>query len=328
MASSKSSLGPHDRRPYLVRAKCTFPTQTGRPCPKPPGLGGKICNYHKGYIERRAADPSSSRSHVTPLTAQQGGHAKRITGTARLVEKMAVERAAEIKADEDRRDPIAPRKRGDPRPRSSTGTFVVNALARDALAKLGTHIDPTIGLHVDPKQILLDSVSSAWRQRQVWEAMLNSVPEEDWAMVGSIPVPGSVPSARGSRIEAIQKHLSEATKTAARTSKLAIDAGIEERIVKLAEEQSALIADTVRAALQAGILALVASGFLTKANEPAALEAALTNAASRLRVLASSGGPAGQSNNRLDSGGLGIAGGGEIIEGIAHEIMEKERARG
>jgi hypothetical protein len=118
--------------------------------------------------------------------------------------------------------------------------------------------------------------------------------------VGKVPIPGQLDSARGARIETIQRFLTEATKTAARTSKLAIDAGIEERLVRLAEEQSALIADTVRAGVIAGIGTLR----LSPQAEAAAIEAALGQAATHLRALA-----AGQS--------------GQIIEGIAVELGQR-----
>jgi hypothetical protein len=130
--------------------------------------------------------------------------------------------------------------------------------------------------------------------------MLASVPEDDWSQVGTVPIPGLLSSQRGSRIEVIQKNLSEATKVAARMSKLAIDAGIEERLVRLAEEQSALIADTVRAGVIAAIGALEAQGLISPAMASQAQEAALVSAATHLRLLA--------------------AGNEDIIDGSAEDI--------
>lgn len=176
--------------------------------------------------------------------------------------------------------------------RSAT-KFVLDLQARDALAKLGKEERVT-----DPKQVLMDTVRSAWRQRQVWEAMLQSVPADDWSSLGDIPIPGRPATSKGARIEIIQKFLGEATKTASRASKLAIDAGIEERLVRIAEEQSILIADTVRAGLIAGIGSLR----LSPQAEAAALEAAVGSAATHLRALA--------------------AGDGEIIEGIAVRVLD------
>lgn len=174
----------------------------------------------------------------------------------------------------------------------SASRFVLNEQANDALRKLGLPQSRT-----DPKVTLLDAVRSSWQQAQVWEGMLASIPDEDWAQVGKVPIPGQLDSARGARIETIQKFLLEATKVAARTSKLAIDAGIEERLVRLAEEQSALIADTVRAGLIAGIGSL----HLSHQAEAAAIAAAIGQAATHLRALA-----AGASD--------------EIIEGIAVRV--------
>jgi hypothetical protein len=175
------------------------------------------------------------------------------------------------------------------RQRQAVSTFVLNTQATDALDKLGVTVGKT-----DPKVLLLDTVRSAWQQAQVWEGMLASVPPEDWAYVGKVPIPGNLESAKGARIETIQRFLTESTKTAARTSKLAIDAGIEERLVRLAEEQSALIADTVRAGLIAGIGAL----HLSATAEAAAIAAAVGQAATHLRALAAGSG-------------------GEVYEGIA-----------
>lgn len=180
--------------------------------------------------------------------------------------------------------------------KGAASSFVLSEQAKHALSRLG--VDPG---RADPKVLLLDVVRSSWQQAQVWEAMLASVPPSDWAFVGKVPIPGNMESAKGARIETIQRFLTEATKTAARTSKLAIDAGIEERLVRLAEEQSALIADTVRAGLIAGIGSLR----LSPAAEAAAIAAAVGQAATHLRALA-----AGQ--------------GTEVYEGIAVKVDDAE----
>lgn len=178
--------------------------------------------------------------------------------------------------------------------RQTASRFVLNAQAQRALAQLGKPERVT-----DPKQVLMDTVASAWRQRQVWESMLMAIPDEDWSHLGEVPIPGLSSSAIGARIEIITKFLDETTKTAARASKLAIDAGIEERLVRLAEEQSALIADTVRA----GVIAGIGSLRLSPQAEAKAIEAALASSATHLRALA--------------------AGDGTIIEGIAVEVGMK-----
>jgi len=181
---------------------------------------------------------------------------------------------------------------------SNPSNFVVTEQARDALRRLGlpTESDPSSPHRFDPKQVLLDTVHSAWRQRQIWEEMLHAIPPEDWSQVGIPPIPGVERTSKGARIEVISKYLGEATKVAARTSKLAIDAGIEERLVKLAEEQSALIADTVRA----GVIAAIGSLHLSPLAEAAAISTALGSAANHLRALA--------------------AGGNSIIEGIGQRL--------
>lgn len=174
--------------------------------------------------------------------------------------------------------------------------FVVSEQARNALTKLGRTASRT-----DAKQVLLDAVRSAWEQVSIWQGLLNSVPPEDFAFLGRVPIAGvGGDSVRGARIEIIQKHLTECTKVAARTSKLALDAGIEERLVRLAEEQSALIADTVRA----GVVAAIGALRLSPAAEKVAIEAALGAAGQHLRALAS-GAPEG-----------------EVYEGIAREVHE------
>lgn len=174
----------------------------------------------------------------------------------------------------------------------SATAFVVNEQARTALGQLG--LEPSRGF--DPKTALLATVESAYRQKQVWEAMLAAVPEADFAQVGVTPIPGDPLSSKGARIEIMQRHLSEATKTAAKISKMAIDAGIEERLVRLAEEQSALIADTVRAA----VVAAIGSLRLSSLAEKAAIEVALGAAGAHLRVLA--------------------AGGQDVVDGVARVV--------
>lgn len=249
MASSKSSPGPHDRRPEIARQRCIKVTATGKRCTRWATAGkGKLCRAHLEGIKPRGVTPEDlSRRSVT-----------KVTKTTFL----------------------------------NVSKFVITEQAKDALQRLGIPSGRS-----DPKVILLDAVRSSWQQAQVWEAMLASVPPEDWAYVGMPPIAGYGPSARGARIETMQRFLTEATKVAARTSKLAVDAGIEERLVRLAEEQSALIADTVRAGLIAGIGALR----LSPTAEAAAIEAAIGQAATHLRALA-----AGQP--------------GEVIEGIAMRV--------
>lgn len=178
--------------------------------------------------------------------------------------------------------------------------FVINVQAKAALAKIG--LEPSPGF--DPKTALMATVESSWRQQRAWEAMLASVPEEDFAHIGVVPIPGQMATSRGARIEIIQKFLGESTKNAARVSKLAIDAGIEERLVRLAEEQSALIADTVKAAILAAVAALASQLRLDPTSITAAQDRALGAAAGHLRMLA--------------------AGGQDIVEGIAVRVGQSD----
>lgn len=160
----------------------------------------------------------------------------------------------------------------------NSSQFLLTEKAKSILQLIG--VDPDT--RIDPKVTLLNTVDTAWKQARIWEAMLASIPEGDWAYVGMLPIPGLRETSKGARIEIIQKNLAEATKNAAKVSKMAVDAGIEERLVRLAEEQSALIADTVRAAVISAIGALR----LSPQAEKAAIETALGQAANRLRMLA------------------------------------------
>jgi hypothetical protein len=267
MASSKGSPGPHDRQPTRSRVKCMARTRTGRQCKRYASTGSargnRLCRFHllKAQGEVMARNPNSPNPNElegpAPSTLVKAG----------------------ISTDLGKKFKLA-------------NEFVLNEQSKVALKKLG--LEPTEGF--DPKTALLATVESAFRQARVWEAMLASVPEEDWKQVGNVPIPGLPETARGARIEAMQRFLGEATKNAARVSKLAIDAGIEERIVRLAEEQSALIADTVRA----GIVAAIGTLRLSPQAEAKAIEAAMASAAHKLRMLA--------------------AGGEEVVEGIAREV--------
>lgn len=187
--------------------------------------------------------------------------------------------------------------------------FVIDEQARAALSKLGK----PLSANFDPKVVLLDTVNTAWRTRQVWEALLAGVPEDDWRYIGTPPIPGMPEFSKGARIEFIQKALDQSTKAAARISKLAIDAGIEERLVRLAEEQSALIADTVRAAVIAAVQALLTTKAIHQDIYEATLNEALQAAATSLRQIES-----GQMDPR--TGELTSIGEAVILDGEYKEI--------
>ena len=192
------------------------------------------------------------------------------------------------------------------RQHKSATALVISAQSRRALEKLGQPFDPTDPKsRRDPKEILLELVASAHQQVLVWAAMLSAIPEADFDQIGVTPIPGNPATSKGTRIEALQKFLTDSTKTAARISKMAIDAGIEERLVRLAEEQQALIADTVRAGLLAALAQLVRELRLSPEAEAQALSAGLGAAANHLRMLAAGTPP-------------------EVIEGVA-TVVERHR---
>jgi len=252
MPSSRNSPGPHDRRPGNERKRCIYMRANGKTCQRYSTIRAtNMCKFHH-EVMTEGRDPQANSPVPMPTDVAQSGLSTRTRHQHQAISR-----------------------------------FVLDQRARRALANLRnpSASDP----NADPRLVLLDSVNSAWRQRQIWEGMLASVPDEDYAQLGQPPVPGSIESSRGARIETIQRMLSEATKVAARTSKLAIDAGIEERLVRLAEEQAALIADTVRAGLLASLAVLVRELHLSPAAEAKATEAALSTAAGHLRILASGG---------------------------------------
>lgn len=268
MASSKGSLGPHDRRPGNPRTQCIRFTTLGKRCKRFAVGRSKLCKSHQNQaeLERDQALPPEERAgNIDPDTGLKLG----ATGAPPPDPSMADHVRGGIETSLVKAS------------RKQLAAFVISQQARVALRKLGRH-DPT----TDPRKTLLDAVASAHQQRQVWEQMLAVVPEADWQYVGVTPVPGSQLSAKGARIEAIQRHLSDATKVAARTSKLALDAGIEERIVRLAEEQSAMIADTVRAGILAAIVSLTTELKLRPHAIKSATDAALGSAALHLKLLA------------------------------------------
>lgn len=256
MASSKNRPGPFDRAPGVPRAICTAITRTGARCKHPTTRGRS--GLCKFHLRQAKVRAGELKGGPPPA-----GHV--IAAETTNLKKRA---------------------------HDSLASFQLNTQALAALSKLG--LEPNGNF--DPKTALLATVESAWRQARVWEAMLASIPQDDYEELGVVPIPGQRASARGARLEIIQRNLTEATKASARISKLAIDAGIEERLVRLAEEQSALIADTVRA----GIIAAIGALRLTPQAEAIAIEAATQSAAHHLRLLA--------------------AGGEEVVEGIARRV--------
>lgn len=291
MASSRSSPGPHDRRVDPLtgelppKPKCVQLTRLGKRCTRDAIGRSKLCKSHKDQAEAKAALANENKKERHTTDESRAEHLAKLAGPDGDRLRQAQPTPAGIVRGGAA---TSVQKEAKRRSQAGLGTFVINEQSRLALAKLG---NPNAKTATDPRQTLLDTVASAWRQQQVWEQMLALVPEEDWQYVGMIPVPGSTLSAKGARIEAIQKYLGEATKSAARISKLAIDAGIEERLVRLAEEQSAMIADTVKAGILAAMAAVMREVRLSKAQHDTILDEALGSAATHLRLLAAGGQP-------------------------------------
>lgn len=315
MASSRNRPGPHDRKvdPETglprPKPKCVQLTRLGKRCKRDEvGKGVHLCKTHDSLAKANMAASQHSTPEDAPTrtrqrdrrrqqVADQGGDPDLDSGPSPEPSDLVV--AGVTSAAK----------------RKAATTFVINQQARDALRRLGKNPDPAL----DPKRVLLDNVESAWRQRQVWEQMLMAIPEEDWSSLGQTPIPGVPGTSKGARIEVIQKFLLEATKVSTRTSKLALDAGIEDRLVRLAEEQSALIADTVRSGILAGIAALFRLGIISEADQAAANEAAIGSAANHLRQLASGEGQNEQGVTRRAEP--------EIYEGIAEDMTPVKRAK-
>lgn len=297
-SSTKKSIYPHARSPEAgPRSQCIAINRVnGKRCRRLVTKGrAKLCRLHLAMVRANPeleGDLTSGPQPKPKLTPAQQVKADRLTGSEgsdRPIEA-AVKRG--ITTSLTRRH-------------KSATQLVLTANAKNALRKLGQPYDPS-AQRQDPKEVLLGLVASAWLQQQVWAAMLDAIPNEDWQWIGVTPIPGNQATSKGVRIEQIQKLLGDATQRAARISKMAIDAGIEERLVRLAEEQQALIADTVRAGLIAAMAGFVQQLHLTKAQEAQALDAALGAAANHLRRLASGAPP-------------------EVIDGVATVIDKSKK---
>lgn len=305
MPSSRNRPGPHDRRPEAgPRPRCIALNRiNGLRCRRLVTKGKtQLCRVHLAKA-KAAPDFEAYLEELTkPPTT---GPSRPIEGRKKSVG--ATEANPDYTVDPKPEDLV---KRGITttviRQHKSATALVISAQAKRALEKLGQPYDPNATRH-DPKEVLLALVASAWQQQQVWEAMLAAIPDEDFNSIGMTPIPGDPLTSKGTRIEAIQKFLDQATKTASRISKMAIDAGIEERLVRLAEEQQALIADTVRAGLVAAVADLVRSLRLSPADEANLLQSALGAAATQLRALASGKPP-------------------EVIEGVATVVAKAAKS--
>jgi len=113
-----------------------------------------------------------------------------------------------------------------------------------ALQQIGIDADAM----VDPRIVLLQAVSVAHQTLNVVLEMMRSLEEDDLQEIGTIPLPGSSNGARGARAEAFFHLLNVWTDRASKVSRLALQVGLEDRMVHLAEVQAAMMVESTRAA--------------------------------------------------------------------------------
>lgn len=121
------------------------------------------------------------------------------------------------------------------------------SLARRALAKLNVNAEEYE--LKDPRVVLLQTVTVSHTMVEALTEMIRALQVEDIAAIGELPVPGMGYTARGARAEAYMRLLGEWTDRTARAAKMALDAGLDERLVALAEKQGDMMVAAVRAAV-------------------------------------------------------------------------------
>jgi hypothetical protein len=128
--------------------------------------------------------------------------------------------------------------------------------AVSALRKLGEKVEPWE--RVDPREALLDVVHQAFTYKDALQFLINDLSEKDVDGIGKMMTIESgvegvgaiqVPHAGGAKSVVRMKMFEAALDRCARISKMALDAGIEERYVKLAERQSEIVAEVIRASV-------------------------------------------------------------------------------
>lgn len=136
-------------------------------------------------------------------------------------------------------------------------------------------VDPTMK---DPRDALLETVSICAQMRDGILELIKALEPEDYERIGELQSPGMASifpdASRGARAEILLNMLAEWTMNTAKAAKLALDAGVEERLVKLAEQQNKIIVEAV-------IGGLIDASVPTELREP--IRAAIAN---RLRLLA------------------------------------------
>ncbi len=150
--------------------------------------------------------------------------------------------------------------------RGNTAPQRVNSSKRIELRKAAVALQQ-IGLDadalVDPRIVLLQAVSIAHQTLGVVAEMVRSLEEDDIQEIGSIPLPGESRGTRGARAEAFFHLLNVWTDRASKVSRLALQVGLEDRMVHLAEVQAAMLVESTRAAfLDAQIPVELQEGFL------------------------------------------------------------------
>lgn len=144
-----------------------------------------------------------------------------------------------------------------------------------ALKKLGVEV-----VQRDPREVLLEQVYNSAAMAQALAGMIRDLEERQLKAIGDIDYISTddgvvpVPDPEGSVAQARLDLYAQWVDRAARVAKMALDAGIEERLVRLAEGQATLIVQTMR-------------NVLTQLDlTPEQLERASKLAANELRLLA------------------------------------------
>jgi len=121
------------------------------------------------------------------------------------------------------------------------------------LQKLGEKVEPWE--RIDPREALLDVVQQAYTLKSALEFLIKDLSESDIKGVGATMTIDTedgqivVPHSGGAKSVVRMKLYNEALDRCAKVSKMALDVGIEERLVRLAEKQSEVIAMVIRKAV-------------------------------------------------------------------------------
>lgn len=130
------------------------------------------------------------------------------------------------------------------------------------LTKLLKKVGAAGQAHRDPREVLLDTVTRAHQMVAVLDSMIQEFTAEDMELLGyegdievvavgrvatAIPTPKAL---KASHIKAVLDLHGKWVAEAARISKATVSAGIEDRLVRLAEQQSRVVADVIRATIE------------------------------------------------------------------------------